>query len=169
MKNLFYLLFAFSFFFLSCEEETDDPFNQTSSSPSFSCKIGGVQLSDSAPFANIITTNLVLNGGLEISATSNLPGARVMNTVTITIGSAQNTFKDNFLTDIDYILGSSNSGHVWQGADIHSTEIHTYTGTVSFSKITANKVSGTFEFDARDQSTSAIVEVIDGSFSNVSY
>ena len=168
MKKLFYLLFAFSFFFLSCEEE-DDPFNPTAS---FSCKIDGIQLSDSSPTGHIITTNPVLNGALEISATSNLPGAKVMNTVTITIGSAQNTFKDNFLTDIDYILDSSgSSGQVWQGADIFATSVPNFTGILSFSQITANKVSGTFNFEALniDPNISTKVTVIEGNFSDVSY
>jgi hypothetical protein len=161
MKNLLYIFLAFGILFSSCEEETDDPFNPTAS---FSCKIDGVQLSDSYPSANIITTNQALNGGLEISATSNLPGARVMNTVNLKIYNFSSVTENTPIS-----LGSSGSGQVWQGADIYSTEIPSYTGTVSFSKITANKVSGTFDFIARDQSTSVIVEVIDGSFSNVSY
>ena len=62
MKKLFYLLFACSFLFISCEEE-EDPFSPSSS---FRCKIDGEQLSDSSPSANIITTNPALNGALEI-------------------------------------------------------------------------------------------------------
>ena len=108
MKKLLYVFLSFGIFFSSCEEETDDPFNQTSSSPSFSSKIEGVQLSDSSPLGRIDTVATINGqsnpyfGALEISATSNLPGARVMNTVTITIGSAQNTFKDNFLKNEDF-------------------------------------------------------------------
>ena len=168
MKNLLYIFLVFGILFSSCEEETDDTFNSTSS---FRCKIDGAQLNDSDPQAQIITTNPALNGALEISATSNLPGARVMNTVTITIGSAQNTFKDNFLTDIDYILGSSNSGHVWQGADIFATSVPNFTGTARFSKITANKVSGTFSFEALNTDPTIFTKVVvtQGSFTDVSY
>ena len=68
MKKLFYLLFAFSFFFLSCEEE-NDPFNPTSS---FSCKVDGIQLSDSDPNGRMITNNSAYNGALEFSGTSHL-------------------------------------------------------------------------------------------------
>ena len=167
MKNLLYIFLVFGILFSSCEEETDDPFNPTSS---FSCKIEGVQLSDSSPLGRIDTVTTIngqLNpyfGALEISATSNLLGARVMNTVSLTINDFSSVTENTPIS-----LGSSGSGQVWQGADIYSTEIPSYTGTVSFSKIAANKVSGTFEFDARDQSTSAIVEVTEGSFSNVSY
>jgi len=167
MKKLFYLFLSFGLLFSSCAEE-EDPFSPSSS---FSCVIDGAQLNDSSPHSQIITTKPALNGALEISATSNLPGARVMNTVTITIGSAQNTFKDNFLTDIDYILGSSNSGHVWQGADIFATSVPNFTGTARFSKITANKVSGTFSFEAlnTDPIDASNVSVTQGSFTDVSY
>ncbi|HIE73410.1 MAG TPA: hypothetical protein EYQ06_03915 [Flavobacteriales bacterium] len=167
MKKLFYLFLSFGLLFSSCAEE-EDPFSPSSS---FSCMIDGAQLNDSDPQSQIITTNPALNGALEISATSNLPGARVMNTVTITIGSAQNTFKDNFLTDIDYILGSSNSGHVWQGTDIFATSVPNFTGTARFSKITANKVSGTFSFEAlnTDPIDASNVSVTQGSFTDVSY
>ena len=161
MKNLLYIFLVFGILFSSCEEETDDPFNSTSS---FRCKIDGAQLNDSDPQAQIITTNPALNGALEISATSNLPGARVMNTVYLTIYNFSSVTENTSIS-----LGSSGSGQIWQGTDTYSTEIPNYTGTVSFSKITANKVSGTFDFIARDQSTSAIVEVTEGSFSNVSY
>jgi len=167
MKKLFYLFLSFGILFSSCAEE-EDPFSPSSS---FSCMIDGEQLSDSSPSTNIVTTNPALNGALEISATSNLPGARVENTVTITIGSAQNTFKDNFLTDIDYILGSSNSGHVDQGADIFTTVVPNFTGSLIFSKITANKVSGTFSFEALNSDPNIFTKVVvtQGSFTDVKY
>ena len=167
MKKLFYLFLSFGLLFSSCAEE-EDPFSPSSS---FSCMIDGAQLNDSDPQSQIITAKPALNGALEISATSNLPGARVMNTVTITIGSAQNTFKDNFLTDIDYILGSSNSGHVWQGTDIFATSVPNFTGTARFSKITANKVSGTFSFEALNTDPTIFTKVVvtQGSFTDVSY
>ena len=171
MKNLLYIFLVFGILFSSCEEETDDPFNQTSSSPSFSCKIDGIQLSDHYPSAMIISTNPALNGALEISGTANLPGGRVMNTVTITVGSAQNTFKDNFLIDFDYILGTSNSGQIWQAADIFVTSYPNFAGTMRFSKITANKLSGTFSFEALNTDPTIFTKVVvtQGSFTDVSY
>ena len=162
MKNLFYLLFAFSFFFLSCEEE-DDPFNPTAS---FSCKIDGIQLSDSSPTGHIITTNPALNGALEISASSNLKDGDVMNTVYLTIYDFSHVSENTTLN-----LGSEGSGQVWQAADVYSTEIPNFTGTVSISKKTANRVSGSFSFEAlnTDPNISTKITVTEGSFSDVSY
>ena len=168
MKKLFYLLFACSFLFLSCEEE-DDPFSPTSS---FRCKIDGEQLSDSAPNANITTTNPALNGALEISASSNLISASsnlkngdVMNTVYLTIYNFSSVSENTTLS-----LGSSGSGQVWQGADIYATAVPNFTGTLQFSKITANKVSGTFNFEALNTDNSATqVVVTEGTFTDISY
>ena len=165
MKKLFYLLFACSFLFISCEEE-EDPFSPTSS---FRCKIDGEQLSDSAPSAKIITTSSVYNGALEIKGVSNL-GAIVMNEVTIIIGNAQNTFKDNFETATDYDISTFGHGTVWRGSDIYITILGSYTGTINFSKITANKVSGTFNFEALNTYNSATqVVVTEGTFTDISY
>mgnify|MGYP007063708506 FL=1 len=163
MKKLFYLLFAFSFFFLSCEEETEDPFNPTSS---FSCKIDGIQLSDSDPSGHIITNNPALNGALEISATSNLKNGDVMNTVYLTIYNFSSVTENSTI-----LIGTNGSGQVWQAADVYSTEIPNFTGTLLFSEITANKVSGTFSFEALniDPNISTKVTVTEGSFSDVNY
>ena len=168
MKKLFYLLFACSFIFISCEEE-EDPFSSTSS---FRCKIDGEQLSDSAPNANIITTNPALNGALEISASSNLISGSsnlknrdVMNTVYLTIYNFSSVSENTTLS-----LGSSGSGQVWQGADIYATAVPNFTGTLQFSKITANKVSGTFNFEALNIDNSATqVVVTEGTFTDISY
>jgi len=168
MKNLLYIFLVFGILFSSCEEETDDPFNPTSS---FSCKIEGVQLSDSSPLGRIDTVTTIngqLNpyfGALEISATSNLLGARVMNTVSLTINDFSSVTENTPI-----LLGSSGSGQVWQGANIFVTDI-TNLDTLIFSKITANKVSGTFSFDAlhEDPNNSTEVEVTEGSFTDVSY
>ncbi len=162
MKKLFYLLFAFSFFFLSCEEE-DNPFTPTSS---FSCAIDGIQLSDSSPSGHIITTNPDLNGALEISATSNLKNGDVMNTVYLTIYNFSSVTENSTI-----LIGTNGSGQVWQAADVYSTEIPNFTGTLLFSEITANKVSGTFSFEALniDPNISTKVTVTEGSFSDVSY
>ena len=161
MKKLFYLLFACSFLFISCEEE-EDPFSPTSS---FRCKIDGEQLSDSAPNANIITTNPALNGALEISASSNLKNGNVMNTVYLTIYNFSSVSENTTLS-----LGSSGSGQVWQGADIYATAVPNFTGTLQFSKITANKVSGTFNFEALNTNNSATqVVVTEGTFTDISY
>ena len=167
MKKLFYLLFACSFIFISCEEE-EDPFSSTSS---FRCKIDGEQLSDSAPSAHIITSNN-LNGALEISASSNLISASsnlkngdVMNTVYLTIYNFSSVSENTTLS-----LGSSGSGQVWQGADIYATAVPNFTGTLQFSKITANKVSGTFNFEALNTDNSATqVVVTEGTFTDISY
>ena len=163
MKNLLYIFLVFGILFSSCEEETDDPFNSTSS---FRCKIDGAQLNDSDPQAQIITTNPALNGALEISATSNLPGARVMNTVYLTIYNFSSVTENTSIS-----LGSSGSGQVWQGADIFATAVPNFTGSLIFSKITANKVSGTFSFEAlhEDINNSTTVEVTEGYFTTVGY
>ena len=167
MKKLLYVFLSFGILFSSCEEETDDPFNQTSSSPSFSCKIGGVQLSDSAPFANIITTNPALNGALEISATSNLPGARVMNTLYITVKDFSTVAVNTNLT-----LGLPGDGKaiVLVGIDEYITDgTPGANGEISFSKKTANKVSGTFSFKGHSTATGALLDVSEGEFSDISY
>ncbi|MBC8266784.1 MAG: hypothetical protein H8E84_07440 [Flavobacteriales bacterium] len=162
MKKIFYLLFVCSFLFTSCEEDVDDPFSPSSS---FICKIDGVQLSDSAPITNIITTNPALNGALEIIATSNLKDGTVMNTVNVTVYDFSSVTENTTLS-----LGSSGSGAVWKGADTYVTSIPNFTGTVSFSKITANKVSGTFSFEALNTDNSATkVVVSEGAFTDVSY
>ena len=51
MKNLLYIFLVFGILFSSCEEETDDPFNPTSS---FSCLIDGVQLNGATVTADIV-------------------------------------------------------------------------------------------------------------------
>ena len=86
MKNLLYIFLVFGILFSSCEEETDNPLDSTSI---FSCKVDGVQLSDSSPIGRIITEGVYI-GGLEISGTSSLPGARVMNTLYITVEDFSN-------------------------------------------------------------------------------
>jgi hypothetical protein len=159
MKNLFYLLFAFSFFFLSCEEE-DGPFNPTAS---FSCKIDGIQLSDSSPNGHIITTNPALNGALQISGGSNLKDGNEMNTVDIIIYDFSSVSENATIN-----LGSAGRGKVWQGIDEYITDSPPYIGIINFSKITANKVSGTFSFDAHF-GTAGACSVTEGSFSDVSY
>ena len=128
--------------------------------------IDGVQLNDSDPQAQIITTNPALNGALEISAASNLPGARVMNTVYVTVYNFSSVTENTTLS-----LGSSGSGQVWQGADIFATSVPNFTGTVSFSKITANKVSGTFSFEALNTDPTIFTKVVvtSGKFTDVSY
>ena len=113
MKNLLYIFLVFGILFSSCEEETDDPFNPTSS---FSCKIDGVQLSDSSPIGRIITQGTYI-GGLEISGTSNLPNARVMNTLYITVKDFSNVAENDTLdlglpADGDRKSTRLNSSHV---------------------------------------------------------
>jgi len=147
MKNLLYIFLVFGILFSSCEEETDDPFNPTSS---FSCKIDGVQLSDSSPLGVIISEEII-NGqqnpyfqSLEISATSNLPNGRVMNILWITVKDFSNIAENTNLT-----LGLPGDGKaiVLIGIDEYITDgIPWAIGEISFSKITANKVSGTFSF-----------------------
>ena len=85
MKKLFYLFLSFGLLFSSCAEE-EDSFLPSSS---FSCMIDGVQLSDSSPIGEIITTNPALNGALEISGVSNLKDGMVMNNVYIIIYTVQ--------------------------------------------------------------------------------
>ena len=160
MKNLLYIFLSFSILFLSCTEE-EDPFLPTSS---FRCKIDGEQLSDSSPSAHIVTTNPALNGALEISATSNLKNCP-MNTVYLTAYNFSTVTENTTL-----YLGISGSGQVWQAADIYATAVPNFTGTLQFSKITANKVSGTFNFEAlnTDNNTTQVV-VTEGVFTDISY
>ena len=158
MKKLFYLLFACSFLFISCEEE-EDPFSPSSS---FRCKIDGEQLSDSSPSANIITTNPALNGALEIKGVSNL-GATVMNEVVLIV------FNFSSVSENTPVYLSTGAGKVWKGADEYVTLDPNFIGTLQFSKITANKVSGTFNFDAYNSENSTQVVVTEGSFTNISY
>ena len=163
MKKLLYVFLSFGIFFSSCEEETDNPLNPTSS---FSCKIDGVQLSDLSPIGIILTTHPTLNGALEISATSNLPGARVMNTLYITVKDFSTVAVNTNLT-----LGLPGDGKaiVLVGIDEYITDgTPGANGEISFSKKTANKVSGTFSFDAHFGTAGACF-VTEGSFSDVYY
>tara|TARA_B100000809_G_C14781720_1_gene403225 strand:- start:58 stop:543 length:486 start_codon:yes stop_codon:yes gene_type:complete len=161
MKNLLYIFLVFGILFSSCEEETDDPFNSTSS---FSCMIDGVQLSDPEPIGRIITQGTYI-GGLEISGTSNLPNARVMNTLYITVKDFSNVAENTNLT-----LGLPADGFaiINIGIDEYITDSPPYIGIINFSKITANKVSGTFSFDAHF-GTAGVCPVTEGSFSDVNY
>ena len=162
MKNLLYIFLVFGILFSSCEEETDDPFNPTAS---FSCKINGVQLSDSSPMGRIITQGTYI-GGLEISGTSNLPNARVMNTLYITVKNFSNVAENTNLT-----LGLPADGFaiVNIGIDEYITDgTPGASGEISFSKITANKVSGTFSFKGH-LNGEPFCTVTEGSFSDVSY
>jgi hypothetical protein len=134
-------------------------------SSSFSCKIDGVQLYDLSPIGVIITTNPALNGALEISGTSNLPNGRIMNTVFLTIYNFSSVTENTYIS-----LGSSGGGQVWQGADIFATAVPNFTGSLIFSKITANKVSGTFNFEAGlTPNFNDDIDVTEGSFTDVSY
>jgi len=161
MKNLLYIFLVFGILFSSCEEETDDPFNPTSS---FSCLIDGVQLSDSSPMGRIITQGAYI-GGLEISGTSNLKDGKVMNTLYITIQDFSNVAEN---TNLTLRLPGDGKAIVFIGIDEYITDSPPYTGIISFSKITANKVSGTFSFDAHFE-TAGACSVTEGSFSDVYY
>jgi len=169
MKKLLYVFLSFGILFSSCEEEIDDPFNPTSS---FSCKIAsppcsdGDQLVDSSPIGRIITQGAYI-GGLEISGTSNLPNARVMNTLYITVKDFSNVVENTNLT-----LGLPGDGKaiVLIGIDEYITDgTPGAIGEISFSKITANKVSGTFSFEGHLNGTGGVCTVTEGSFSDVSY
>ena len=153
MKKLFYLLFACSFLFISCEEE-EDPFSPSSS---FRCKIDGEQLSDSSPSANIITTNPALNGALEIEGVSNLGEVVLI------------VFNFSSVSENTPVYLSTGAGKVWKGADEYVTLDPNFIGTLQFSKITANKVSVTFNFVAYNSENSTQVVVTEGSFTNISY
>ena len=161
MKKLFYLFLSFGLLFSSCSEEEDNPFSPTST---FSCMIDGVQLSDSSPIGRIITQGTYI-GGLEISGTSNLPNARVMNTLYITVKDFSNVAENDTL---DLGLPADGFAIVNIGIDEYITDSPPYTGIVNFSKITANKVSGTFSFDAHSGTVGAC-SVTEGSFSDVYY
>lgn len=163
MKKIFYLLFTFSLLFFSCEEEiVDDP--SSTSSEFFICKIDGEQLSDSSPSAQILTTNPVLNGALEITAASNLPNGKVMNQVTLTIYNFSSVSENTSIH-----LSLQGQGEVWKGVDIWQTSEPNFTGTLNFSKITANTVSGTFNFEGYNADNATNLIVTEGSFSNVLY
>jgi len=146
----------------TCDDSSCVYFNPTAS---FSCKIDGIQLSDSSPIGHIITTNPALNGVLEISGTSNLPNGRVMNTVYLTIYNFSSVTENTNLT-----LGFPADGFaiVNIGIDEYITDSPPYIGIINFSKITSNKVSGTFTFDAHF-GTAGACSVTEGSFSDVSY
>ncbi len=164
MKKLSYLLLVFGFLFSSCEEDADNPFNPNNNT-SFVCKVDGNQLSDSSPDAYVITTNPALNGALKISGISNLKDATVMNEVALTIYNFSSVSENSNIN-----LGLSGSGQVWQGAETFVTTTPNFTGTVNFSKITANMVSGTFNFEALNSSNgSTKVTITNGSFTDVSY
>ena len=162
MKKLFYLFLSFGLLFSSCAEEEDSFLT----SSSFSCMIDGVQLSDSSPIGEIITTNPALNGALEISGVSNLKDGMVMNNVYITIYNFDSVTENTTLS-----LGSSDSGVVSRNTDVFSTSSPNFTGTARFSKITANKVSGTFSFEALNTDPTIFTKVVvtQGSFTDVSY
>ena len=161
MKNLLYILLVAGILFSSCSEEEDSPFSPTSS---FICKIDGEQLSDSSPSAQILTTNPAINGALEIVAASNLPNGRVMNTVTLTIYNFS-----SIVENTPVFLGLSGKGELWKGVGVWQTSEPNFTGTISFSKITSNKVSGTFSFEARNADNNTSVSVTEGVFTAVSY
>ena len=88
-----------------------------------------------------------------------------MNTVYLTAYNFSTVTENTTL-----YLGTSGSGQVWQAADIYATSVPNFTGTLQFSKITANKVSGTFNFEAlnTDNNTTQVV-VTEGVFTDISY
>ena len=163
MKNLLYIFLVFGILLSSCDEEEGNPFSPTST---FSCMIDGVQLSDSSPIGVILTTNPALNGALEISGVSNLKDGMVMNNVYITIYNFDSVTENTTLS-----LGSSGSGVVSKNTYVFSTSSPNFTGTARFSKITANKVSGTFSFEALNTDPTIFTKVVvtQGSFTDVSY
>tara|TARA_B100001971_G_C18104250_1_gene490593 strand:+ start:362 stop:853 length:492 start_codon:yes stop_codon:yes gene_type:complete len=163
MKKLFYLLLALYIILTSCKkDENNTPINSNSS---FTCKVDGVQLHDAAPLGNIITTNPALNGALKISGTSNLKDVTLMNTIYITVYNFSTVTTNTSLT-----LGSPGAGSavVWKGNDEFLTDISPYTGIITFSKITANRISGTFNFNTH-LGTAGICTVTEGIFSNIAY
>jgi len=166
MKNLLYIFLAIGIFFTSCEEE-DDPFNPTSS---FSCKIDGAQLSDTHPLGEIITDKPIYNGGLRIKGVSNL-SVKVMNEITIEIGDANNKFRDNFDVGIDYDIATFGKGMVVEGIDTSVTILSSASGNILFSNISANKVSGTFNFEAVNIENPLLPKVVvtEGSFTDIGY
>ena len=162
MKNLLYIFLISGILLSSCtEEDGDNPFTPTSS---FRCEIDGEQLSDSAPTAEILTINPALNGSLEITAASNLPNGRVMNTITLTIYNFDSVSENTTIS-----LGSQGQGKLWKGAAEWITMQPLFTGSISFSKITSNKVSGEFTFEGYNSDDNTSVLVTEGTFSNVSY
>lgn len=161
MKNFLYIFLVAGILLSSCaEEEDEDPFTPNSS---FSCQIDGEQLSDAAPTAEILTTNPAINGALEIVASSNLPNGRVMNTIILTI------YNFSSISEGNYDLGFFGQGKLWKGADEFVTMQPSFNGIITFSKITSNKVSGTFSFQGYNSDNNTSVSVTEGSFSNVSY
>ncbi len=161
MKNFLYIFLVAGILLSSCSEEEDSPFSPTSS---FICKIDGEQLSDSSPSAQILTTNPAVNGALEIVAASNLPNGRVMNTVTLTIYNFS-----SIVENTPVVLGLSGKGELWKGVGVWQTSASNFPGTISFSEITSNKVSGTFTFEGYNSDNTTSVSVTEGAFSNVSY
>ena len=160
MKNLLYIFLVAGILLSSCAEE-EDPFTPTSS---FRCQIDGEQLSDEEPKAEILTTNPALIDALEIVATRDLPNGRVMNTITLTIYNFSSISENTTVH-----LGLQGQGKLWKGADEWITIDPAFTGTISFSKITSNKVSGTFTFEGYNSDNTTSVSVTEGAFSNVSY
>jgi hypothetical protein len=162
MNKLLYIFLVAGILLSSCAvEEDEDSFTPTSS---FICQIDGEQLSDAAPTAEILTTNPAINGALEIIGSSNLPNGRVMNTITLTIYNFSSISENTTI-----YLGSQGQGKLWKGADEFITMQPLFIGSISFSKITSNKVSGTFSFEAYNADNSTSVSVTEGTFSNVSY
>jgi hypothetical protein len=160
MKNLLYIFLVFGILFSSCEEETDDPFNPTSS---FSCLIDGVQLNGATVTADIVAdSNNPFYGYLDIIGSSDLKGDKLMNTVTIRIANFSSASPNNI---------NSGLGVVWQGIDIYQTTgASPFIFEVIFTEI-SNKVSGTFSFEALniDPNENTKVKVTEGSFSDVYY
>ncbi|MEE2700058.1 MAG: hypothetical protein VYD71_01680 [Bacteroidota bacterium] len=162
MKNLLYIFLVAGFLFSACEEE-GNPLSPTPTQ-SFTCKIDGEQLSDSSPSAEILTTNPAINGALEIVAASNLPNGRIMNAITLTIYNFSSITQNT-----PVFLGLSGQGELQKGIGFWQTSEPNFTGTITFSKITSNKVSGTFSFEARNSDDNTSVSVTEGTFSNVNY
>ena len=90
--------------------------------------------------------------------------SRVMNTITLTIYNFSSISENTTL-----YLGSQGQGKLWKGADEWITMDPLFTGTISFSKITSNKVSGNFTFEGYNSDNNTSVSVTEGTFSNVSY
>lgn len=88
-----------------------------------------------------------------------------MNVITLTIYHFSSISENTTLN-----LGSEGQGKLWKGANEWITmPPFVIAGAISFSKITSNKVSGTFSFEGYNFADSTVITVSEGHFTDVSY
>ena len=142
-------LAAFTLILSSCKKE--DVINQNNNTSSISWKIQGNDYIDNSPVININSSNV-----LTIDASDNESNVRliVYNFSSLSNGSEISL---NNLTDKAYIT--------YYGIDYTDTQ----NGSVVFSDILDNKLSGSFNFSCRELVNFQSVTVSDGVFSNITY